>query len=338
MIIDYRSDTLTKPTAAMKEAMFQAQVGDDVFGEDPSINRLEQLAAGLFGMEAALFCPSGTMTNQIAIKCHTQPGDEVICDVTSHIYQYEGGGIAFNAGAQVKLVHGNRGLITARQVADSINADDVHKACTSLVSLENTANRGGGSCYEINEIRRIRQVCDEHGLALHLDGARLFNALVAKGESPADYGQVFHSISICLSKSLGCPVGSLLLGTNSFIKKARRVRKVFGGGMRQAGYLAAAGIFALQNHVERLHDDHRHAQLLAEALAKKDFVETVLPVETNIIIFSVKDRFDPKSLVAKMKEHNMLWYAIAPTQVRIVTHLDITPEMIQQTIDVIHTI
>jgi threonine aldolase len=338
MIIDYRSDTVTKPTAEMKEAMFTAPVGDDVFGEDPSINELETLAADMFGMEGALFCPSGTMTNQIAIKVHTQPGDEVICDVSSHIYQYEGGGIALNAGAQVKLIQGDRGLVTAKQVVDAINADDVHKARTSLVSLENTSNRGGGSCYDFEEIRRIRQVCDAHHLVLHLDGARLFNALVAKDESPKDYGKVFHSISICLSKSLGCPVGSLVLGTNDFIRKARRIRKVFGGGMRQAGYLAAAGIFALQNHVDRLQDDHQHALKLAEALAKKDFVGTVLPVETNIIIFSVKDRFDPRSLVAKMKERKILWYAISPTQVRIVTHLDITPEMIQKTIDIIETI
>ena len=316
----------------MQEAMFSAPVGDDVFGEDPSINDLEQLAADMFGMEAALYCPSGTMTNQIAIKCHTQPGDEVICDVSSHIYQYEGGGIASNSGAQVKLISGARGLVTAEQVAESINADDVHKARTTLVSLENTSNRGGGSCYDLAEIKRIRQVCDEHGLMLHLDGARLFNALVAKGESPKDHGQVFHSVSICLSKSLGCPVGSLVLGTNEFIRKARRVRKAFGGGMRQAGYLAAAGIYAFKNNMERLAEDHQHAQLLANALRKKDFVETVLPVETNIIIFSVKDRFDPKSLVAKMKEQNILWYAISPTQVRIVTHLDISPDMIQKTI------
>ncbi|HEX8314779.1 MAG TPA: GntG family PLP-dependent aldolase [Flavisolibacter sp.] len=332
MIIDYRSDTVTKPTKGMQEAMFSAPVGDDVFGEDPSINDLEQLAADMFGMEAALYCPSGTMTNQIAIKCHTQPGDEVICDVSSHIYQYEGGGIASNSGAQVKLISGARGLVTAEQVAESINADDVHKARTTLVSLENTSNRGGGSCYDLAEIKRIRQVCDEHGLMLHLDGARLFNALVAKGESPKDHGQVFHSVSICLSKSLGCPVGSLVLGTNEFIRKARRVRKAFGGGMRQAGYLAAAGIYAFKNNMERLAEDHQHAQLLANALRKKDFVETVLPVETNIIIFSVKDRFDPKSLVAKMKEQNILWYAISPTQVRIVTHLDISPDMIQKTI------
>jgi threonine aldolase len=292
----------------------------------------------MFGMEGALYCPSGTMTNQIAIKVHTQPGDEVICDVSSHIYQYEGGGLALNSGVQVKLIHGSRGLVTAQQVADSINADDVHKAPTSLVSLENTSNRGGGSCYDFDEIKQIRNVCDEHNLILHLDGARLFNALVAKEESPGDYGKVFHSISICLSKSLGCPVGSLVLGTHDFIRRARRIRKVFGGGMRQAGYLAAAGIFALQNHVERLHQDHQHALHLAEALAKKDFVGTVLPVETNIIIFSVEGRFDPKSLVQKMKEQNILWYAISPTQVRIVTHLDITPEMIQKTIEAVESI
>lgn len=320
----------------MHEAMYAAPVGDDVFGEDPSINELERLAADMFGMEAALYCPSGTMTNQIAIKCHTQPGDEVICDVSSHIYQYEGGGIASNSGAQVKLISGDRGCITAEQVKESVNADDVHKARTTLVSLENTSNRGGGSCYDFEEIRRIRQVCNEHNLMLHLDGARLFNALVAKKETPQQYGEVFHSISICLSKSLGCPVGSLVLGTNDFIRKARRVRKAFGGGMRQAGYLAAAGIYALQNHVDRLQEDHDNALALAEALAQKDFVDTVLPVETNIIIFSVKGRFTPTSLVAKMKDLGILWYAISPTQVRIVTHLDVTPDMIQKTIETIN--
>ncbi|HEY0040744.1 MAG TPA: low-specificity L-threonine aldolase [Flavisolibacter sp.] len=333
MMIDYRSDTVTKPTKEMHEAMCSAPVGDDVFGEDPSINELERLTADMFGMEAALYCPSGTMTNQIAIKCHTQPGDEVICDVSSHIYQYEGGGIASNSGAQVKLINGDRGRITAGQVTESINADDVHKARTTLVSLENTSNRGGGSCYELEEIRGIRKVCDEHGLMLHLDGARLFNALVAKNESAKDYGDVFHSISICLSKSLGCPVGSLVIGSNDFIRKARRIRKAFGGGMRQAGYLAAAGIYALQNNISRLQQDHDHALLLTDALRKKEFVDTVLPVETNIIIFSVKAPFTPQSLVAKMKEKNILWYAISPTQVRIVTHLDISPQMIQKTID-----
>jgi len=322
----------------MQEAMFNAPVGDDVFGEDPSVNELENLTAEMFGMEAALYCPSGTMTNQIAIKCHTQPGDEVICDTTSHIYQYEGGGIALNSAASVKLLQGERGRINAKQVAESINADDVHKARTSLVSLENTSNRGGGSCYELEEIKKIREVCDEHHLKLHLDGARLFNALVSKGDSPKEYGEQFHSISICLSKSLGCPVGSLVIGTKDFIKKGRRIRKAFGGGMRQAGHLAAAGIYALKNNVDRLQQDHLHAKQLAAALAKKDFIDTVLPVETNIIIFSIKQKFTPKELVEKMKEQNIYWYAISPTQVRIVTHLDVSPEMIERTISVIESL
>ncbi len=320
----------------MLEAMFQAKVGDDVFGEDPSINELEQLAADMFGMEAAIFCPSGTMTNQIAIKCHTQPGDEVICDVSSHIYQYEGGGIALNSGASVKLIYGDRGRITAQQVLENINPDDVHKAHSSLVSLENTSNRGGGSCYEIETIRKIREVCNQNDLKLHLDGARLFNALVEKKQTPKEYGQLFHSISICLSKSLGCPVGSLLLGTKDFIKKARRVRKVFGGGMRQAGFLAAAGIFALKNNIERLQQDHEHARQIAAALKKKDFVGEILPVETNIIIFEIKKPWTSNSFVEKLKESNILGHSISPTQVRLVTHLDVTPEMVQKTIDVIN--
>lgn len=310
-------------------------MGDDVFGEDPSVNELEAMSAAMFGMEAALFCPSGTMTNQIAIKCHTQPGDEVICDWSSHIYQYEGGGIAFNSSASVQLLQGDRGRLTASQIAAAINPDDVHKPRTTLVSLENTCNRGGGSCYDLEELKRIRSLCDEHGLALHLDGARLFNALVATGQTAEDYGRIFHSISICLSKGLGSPVGSVLIGPKPFMQKARRIRKVFGGGMRQAGYIAAAGIYALENHVERLAEDHHHAQLLATALQQKDFVTGVLPVETNIVIFSVDSRFDPKSLVATAKDRGVLWYAISPTQVRIVTHLDVSPEQIQQTVKII---
>ncbi len=338
MIIDFRSDTVTKPGAAMLDAMMNARVGDDVFGEDPSINELESLAATMFGMEAALYCPSGTMTNQIAIKCHTQPGDEVICEESSHIYQYEGGGIAFNSGASVKLLPGDRGRITADQVRAAINPDDVHKPHTSLVSLENTSNRGGGSCYDFAEIQNIRQVCDEHNLKLHLDGARLANALIAKNETPAQYGRVFHSISLCLSKSLGCPVGSLLTGPSDFIKKARRIRKVFGGGMRQAGFLAAAGIFALQNNMSRLSEDHHHARLIADALAKKDFVDHVLPVETNIIIFDLKPGLTAPEFVARLKEKNILGYAITPNRVRLVLHLDITPQMVEQTISVISSL
>ncbi len=334
-MIDFRSDTVTRPTPGMLNAMYNAPLGDDVFGEDPTINQLEHFTAALFGMEAGLFCPSGTMTNQIAIKCHTQPGDEVICDHLSHIYQYEGGGIAFNSGCSVRLLEGDRGRITAKQVLGAINPDDIHKPISTLVSLENTANRAGGSCYDFQEIQFIRQVCDQHQLKLHLDGARLFNALVAKNETCKQYGEVFDTISICLSKGLGAPVGSLLLGPASFIKKARRYRKVFGGGMRQAGMLAAAGLYALEHHVQRLQEDHQHTQLLADTLRQKDFVGEILPVETNIVIFEVKGRFTAPDLVTTLKQSNILALAISPTQIRLVVHLDITPAMIETTIQTI---
>lgn len=338
MTIDFRSDTVTRPTAGMQAAMQGAAVGDDVFGEDPSVNELELYAAGLFGMEAAVFCPSGTMTNQIAIKCHTQPSDEIICERQSHIYQYEGGGIASNAGCQVKLIDGDRGRMTAAQVVAAINPDDLHKAPTRLVSLENTSNRGGGSCYYWNDIEEIHQVCREHQLKLHLDGARLFNALVAQKQTARQYGTTFDSISICLSKSLGAPIGSLLLGNKTFITQARRVRKRFGGGMRQAGYIAAAGLYALQNHVQRLEEDHVHAKLIADAVAVKKFVKNVLPVETNIIIFELDDSVTAVALVARLKERGILGYAIDVYKVRLVLHLDITPAMVQQTIDIIQSL
>lgn len=334
MTIDFRSDTVTRPTAGMLDAMMNAPVGDDVFGEDPSINQLQEMAAGMFGMEAALFCPSGTMTNQIAIKCHTQPGDEIICDESAHIYQYEGGGIAFNSGASVKLIHGDRGRINASQVLQAIQPDDVHRPHTSLVALENTSNRGGGSCYSFNEFRAIKEVCTTHGLGFHLDGARIWNALVAKNETTREYGEVFDSISVCLSKSLGCPVGSLLIGKNDFIKKAKRVRKVFGGGMRQAGFMAAAGIYALEHHIERLREDHIHATAIAEAIASTSFVKMMLPVETNIIIFELDKSLSAPQLVDRLKQQGILGYAIAPDRVRLVTHLDITPEMTEKTIQV----
>jgi len=338
MVIDFRSDTVTRPSSKMLQAMVGAKLGDDVFGEDPTINELEELTAKMFGMESAIFCPSGTMTNQIAIKCHTQPGDEVICDESSHIYQYEGGGIASNSGASVKLLNGDRGRITADQVLTSINPDDVHRARTSLVSLENTSNRGGGSCYDFSEIEKIRTVCDQHHLKFHLDGARLVNALVAKKETPEQYGKIFDSISLCLSKSLGCPVGSLLLGTGDFIKKARRVRKVFGGGMRQGGFLAAAGIYALQNNIARLKEDHDHAKALSADIGKKDFVKFVLPVETNIIIFELNEDFTAPAMVAKLKQQGILCYAITPSRVRFVLHLDITEEMVNKTLKIFSTL
>jgi threonine aldolase len=337
-MIDYRSDTFTKPTPGMMHAMVTAEVGDDVFGEDPSVNKLEAMAAEMFGMEAAVFCPTGTMTNQIAIKCHTSPGDEVICEKMSHVYIYEGGGIAFNSGAQVKPLHGDRGRISAEQILESINPDDIHRARTSLVSLENTTNRGGGSCYDFTEIQKIKEVCLLNNLKLHLDGARLFNALVNCGETPKQYGEVFDSISICLSKGLGTPIGSVLLGNKDFIKQARRVRKALGGGMRQAGFMAAAGIYALEHHIERLEIDHIHAKMVAEALLKKDFVGKMFPVETNIIIFEVKDHYTARSLTEEFAKYDIKVHPISATQIRMVFHLDVSEQMIKETIEAINTI
>jgi threonine aldolase len=338
MKIDFRSDTVTKPTAEMREAMWAAEIGDDVFGEDPTVNRLEQFAAELFAMEAAIFCPSGTMTNQIAIKCHTQPGDEVICEESSHVYQYEGGGIAFNSGASVKLIVGNRGRINAEQVRDAIQPDDAHRPRTSLVSLENTCNRGGGSCYDLAEIKRIRELCIERGLALHLDGARLWNALVEKQQTAREHGDVFDSISVCLSKGLGCPVGSLLIGKRDFIKRARRIRKVFGGGMRQAGSLAAAGLYALQHHLARLATDHQRARQIESVLQQRPHVKQVLPVETNIVIFELKDGLSASECVKQLSSENIFSYAITPSRVRLVVHLDIDESMMERALDVFHRI
>jgi threonine aldolase len=336
MIVELRSDTFTKPSAAMLQAMASAETGDDVFGEDPSVNKLENMTAELFGMEAALYCPTGTMSNQVAIKVHTQPGDEVICDRSAHVFLYEGGGIAFNSGAQVRLLEGDHGRINASQVAEAVNnRNDVHKANTSLVCLENTCNRGGGSCYDINEIAAIRQVCEANGLKLHLDGARLFNALVATGQKPQEFGQLFHSISLCLNKGLGCPMGSMLAGTKEFIRKARRVRKVFGGGMRQAGYMAACGIFALENNIERLATDHDHAKKIAALLESTSYVAKVHAVDTNIIVFDVAEGLKAETIAKKFEDVNIRIMAIAPTQVRMVTHLDVTTEMVDYVVDFI---
>jgi threonine aldolase len=334
-IIELRSDTFTRPSAGMLDAMMRAKVGDDVFGEDPTVNELEARTAALFGMQAGLFCPSGTMTNQLAIKCHTQPGDEVICDELSHVYQYEGGGIAVNSGCSVQLLKGNRGRVKASQVASAIHPDDVHKPVSRLVSLENTANRGGGACYNFQDILDIKKVCSSNGLALHLDGARIFNALVAKKESPELYGQTFDSISICLSKGLGTPVGSVLVGNMAFIKKARRFRKVFGGGMRQAGFLAAAGLYALENNIERLAEDHANALEISRVLETKSWIQSILPVETNILIFSVQAPFTAASLVDKLARFGIRSIAISPEHIRFVFHLDVTAQMVQRLVTVI---
>ncbi|MFP5042442.1 threonine aldolase family protein [Parasediminibacterium sp. JCM 36343] len=338
MTIDLRSDTVTQPNPTMLDTMLHAKLGDDVFGEDPTVNELEAMAASMFGMEAGLFCPSGTMTNQIAIKVHTQPGDEVICDKLSHIYQYEGGGIAFNSGCSVHLIDGDRGRISAEQVKAAINDDADYKASSKLVSVENTTNRGGGSCYDFKELIAIKEVCLANNLSFHLDGARLFNAIVANNESPKQYGEVFDSISICLSKGLGTPVGSVLLGTSSFIKKARRVRKVFGGGMRQAGILAAAGVYALENNISRLAIDHENAKKISAALAGKDFAGNILSVDTNIIIAEIKERHMPATFVAAMKELGIFLMAISPTQIRMVLHLGITREMVDEVVQAINNL
>jgi threonine aldolase len=337
MIIDLRSDTVTKPSTQMLEAMMSAPVGDDVFNEDPTVLALEDKAAALFNKEAALFCPSGTMTNQIAIKCHTQPGDELICDTNAHIYNYEGGGIAFNSSVQAKLITGNQGRITAEQINEHINGDYDWLTKTSLVCLENTVNRAGGSYYDIREIKKIASLCKEKQLALHLDGARLFNALAETNDSTIDMGNCFDSISICLSKGLGAPVGSLLLGTKSFIKQARRVRKVFGGGMRQAGYLAAAGIYALDNNVKRLTEDHQRAKELETVLKTCSFVDSILPVDTNIIIFNVNEKLSGTAFEGILKSHNIKASSFGKQTIRFVTHLDFTDDMLAKVIEVLKT-
>jgi len=327
-MIDFRSDTVTRPTTEMLKAMFAAEVGDDVLGDDPTVNALEAKAAAMFGMEAALFCASGTMANQIAIKAHTQPGDEVICHKLSHVYYYEGGGIAMNSGASVCLLEGDQGRITAADVAAHINPPaDPHRPLTKLVTVENTMNKGGGSIYDFNELIAIGEVCSKNGLKFHLDGARLFNALVETNETPADYGQLFDSISICISKGLGAPVGSVLIGNKEFIRRARRIRKVYGGGMRQAGYLAAACIYALDENVDRLRIDHKKAKQLESLLQSLSYVESVMPVQTNLVFFKLKPELPVADFLQTLRENGIHAMALAPQEVRFVTHLDITDEM-----------
>jgi len=333
MIVDLRSDTVTQPSNEMREAMINAKVGDDVYGEDPSINHLEELAAKMFKKEAALFAPSGIMTNQLAIKVHTVPGDEVICHRLSHIYNYEGGGIAFHSGSSVRLIEGNNGVFLAQDVLDNINPDDPHFPHTSLVSIENTVNKGGGKIFPISEITKISNVCKENGLKFHVDGARLFNALVETGEKTEEHGPLYDSISICLSKGLGAPVGSLLLGDKDFIHKARHFRRMFGGGMRQAGFLAAAGIFALENNISRLKTDHQNARKLASVVKKLPFVEEVLPVETNILIFKVNALIGEKKILNLLESKGIKAVAFGKNYIRMVTHLDIDEQKMEYTLE-----
>ncbi len=332
-MIDFRSDTVTKPSKEMMDAMFSAPVGDDVFSEDPTINELQQFAAKMFGKEDALFCSSGTQTNQIAINVHVQPGSEVICHEESHIYKYEGGGIAKNSGASVRLLQGDRGRLTVESIAKWVNPDDVHFPTTQLVSLEDTANRGGGAIYDFTEIQKIKKFCVANNLPLHLDGARLMNALVETKIDPKVYAAEFDSISLCLSKGLGAPVGSVLIGTKDFIKKARRVRKVFGGGMRQAGIIAAGGLYALKNNVDRLLIDHQRAQQLEQALNQLNWVKEVISVETNIVVVILNNPSKRDEIISKLAEQEVRVMAFGEGMLRLVTHLDVSSNEIDQTCD-----
>ncbi len=329
--IDLRSDTVTRPTKEMLQAIMSAKVGDDVYKEDPSVNELEEKLAKMFGKDEALFFPTGSMANQAAIKLHTQPAEQLICDKWAHVYNYEGGGVSFNSGVSCKLVDGVRGMITAEQVEENINPPDFyHSPLTSLVCLENTTNKGGGACYDLEEIKKVRKVCNKHNLGLHLDGARLFNALVAKNESAKDYGKLFDTISVCLSKGLGTPMGSVLIGDKKLMKNAIRVRKVLGGGMRQVGFMAAAGIYALDHHVERLSIDHKRASEIGGLLSELAYVGKVEPVETNIVIFYLQDLSYEEKFMKQLQKENIRISNMGHGKLRIVTHLDYSEEMHQK--------
>jgi threonine aldolase len=329
MKINLISDTVTKPSPGMLDAMMSAEVGDDVFKADPTVNRLEEKVANMFNREAALYFPSGTMTNQTAIKLHTNPGDQLICDKYAHVYNYEGGGVSFNSGVSCKLIDGHRGMMTSNQVEEAINPPDFyHSPLTSLVCAENTTNKGGGACWNFSELVRIKEVCEKHGLAYHLDGARIWNAMVEKGESAKQYGELFDTISVCLSKGLGCPVGSVLVGDKEMIDKALRIRKILGGGMRQAGFMAAAGIYALDNQIDRLADDHKKAKEIGAILESLSFIKKVEPLETNIIIFEInEDYLSADDFIEKLRTKDIHIIGMGSSKLRIVTHMDYTDQM-----------
>jgi threonine aldolase len=323
MEINLISDTVTKPTPEMLQQMFNAKVGDDVFKQDPTVNQFEAMVADLFGMEAALFFPTGTMANQTAIKLNTNPGDQIICDKWSHIHLYESGGASSNSGVNFNLLDGNRGMITAEQVKNGINDPEFyHTPFSKMVGIENTTNKGGGACYQIEELQKIKQVCVENNLKYHLDGARLWNAMIAKKQQPKQFGQLFDTISVCFSKGLGAPIGSVLLSDAETMHRALRIRKIFGGNMRQSGYLAAAGIYALQNNINRLEEDHRRAKELGSQLGKCSWVAVVEPVETNIVVFSAQPHINDQEVIEKLKQKGIAISLLAKGKLRIVTHLD----------------
>ncbi|RZN84022.1 MAG: threonine aldolase [Winogradskyella sp.] len=339
MIIDLRSDTVTKPTKGMLNAMLTAEVGDDVYKEDPSINALEQRLADMFGMDEALFFPTGSMANQAALKLHTNPGEQVICDKYAHIYNYEGGGASFNSGISCKLVDGNRGMFTAEQAEASINPPDFyHSPLTSLIAVENTTNKGGGACWDFEELKKLRLVASNHDLGYHLDGARLWNALIATSQTPKQYGELFDTISVCLSKGLGCPMGSVLIGNSDLMKNAIRVRKILGGGMRQVGFAAAAGLYALDHHFDRLAEDHKKVKEIGEVLSKNEAIEKVEPIETNIVIFELKSHIDDNQFQNDLSEKGIKIIGMGSNKLRMVTHLDYTDEMHSKLIDILKSL
>lgn len=334
--INLISDTITRPSQEMLDFMMKAQVGDDVFGADPTVIELQKKAAAMFGMEAALFFPSGTMANQTAIKLHTQPAEQLICDKWSHVYNYESGGASFHSGVSCNLIDGHRGMFKAEQLKEVIHDPSLYYLpLSSLVVVENTTNKGGGACWDYNELKKIGRICSAHKLSYHLDGARLFNALVATNDSALNYGQMFDTISICLSKGLGAPIGSLLLSTEENIQKAIRLRKLFGGGMRQVGYLAAAGIYALDHNIDRLQDDHNRAKKIGNALKSSPWIAKVEPIETNIIIFKLGPERDTEQFLAHLEKHNIFIISMGEGKLRIVTHLDFTDAMLTKVIEVI---
>jgi len=339
MEINLISDTVTRPNQEMLQAMFNAKVGDDVFKQDPTVNAFEEKVADLFGMEAALFFPSGTMANQTAIKLHTNPGDQIICDKWSHIHLYESGGASANSGVNFNLLDGHRGMITAEQVEEGVNDPDFyHMPLSKMVGIENTTNKGGGACYELEELQKIKKVCEQHQLKYHLDGARLWNAMVAKNQTPKQFGELFDTISVCFSKGLGCPVGSVLVSDKATIYKALRQRKIFGGNMRQAGYLAAAGIYALDHNINKLAEDHRRAKELGNALIACNWVTKVEPVETNIIIFSVQSHIPDALVLEKLKQKNIAISLLGKGKLRMVTHLDYKEVMHTYVLETLETL
>lgn len=339
MIIDLRSDTVTKPTKGMLDTMLTAEVGDDVYKEDPSINALEQRLADMFGMDEALFFPTGSMANQAALKLHTNPGEQVICDKYAHIYNYEGGGASFNSGISCKLVDGHRGMFTAEQAEASINPPDFyHSPLTSLIAVENTTNKGGGACWDFEELKKLRQVAANHGLGYHLDGARLWNALIVTDQSPKQYGELFDTISVCLSKGLGCPIGSVLIGNNDLMQGAIRVRKILGGGMRQVGFAAAAGLYALDNHFERLAEDHKKAKEIGEVLSKNTSIEKVEPIETNILIFELKSNVNETDFLNRLSEKGIQIIGMGSNKLRMVTHLNYSDAMHERLLQILVSI